>query len=123
MNIFTNDQKTRILTVLQNSSRRKELLESDVCTATNPEVKQATKLLVKPNPAREKLEVSLNQDSEEPSKEYTLSIYTSCGKLIKSFKTDLSVANEISVYDLSAGLYFLNASTATFSTTVKFVKM
>lgn len=31
MNIFTQDQKTRILTVLKNSPRRKQLLNSDVC--------------------------------------------------------------------------------------------
>ncbi|WP_314244549.1 M43 family zinc metalloprotease [Empedobacter tilapiae] len=31
MNIFTNDQKSRILTVMQNSPRRKELLNSNVC--------------------------------------------------------------------------------------------
>ncbi|QES93957.1 T9SS type A sorting domain-containing protein [Empedobacter brevis] len=31
MNIFTQDQKTRMLTVLKNSPRRKELLNSNVC--------------------------------------------------------------------------------------------
>jgi len=33
MNIFTNDQKARILTVLQNSPRRKELINSNVCNS------------------------------------------------------------------------------------------
>lgn len=33
MNIFTNDQKTRMLTVLANSPRRKELVNSSVCNS------------------------------------------------------------------------------------------
>ncbi|GLB52711.1 hypothetical protein NBRC110019_17510 [Neptunitalea chrysea] len=37
MNIFTQDQKTRILAVLANSPRRVELLSSTVCNAPNPE--------------------------------------------------------------------------------------
>lgn len=38
MNIFTNDQKTRMHTVLQNSPRRKELISSSVATGGgNPE--------------------------------------------------------------------------------------
>lgn len=37
MNIFTQNQKTRILAVLANSPRRAELLTSTVCTAPTPE--------------------------------------------------------------------------------------
>ncbi|GLB48353.1 T9SS type A sorting domain-containing protein [Neptunitalea lumnitzerae] len=37
MNVFTQDQKTRMLTVLANSPRRVELLSSTVCNAPNPE--------------------------------------------------------------------------------------
>ncbi len=36
MNLFTQDQKIRIRTVLENSPRRRELLESDVCQRALP---------------------------------------------------------------------------------------
>lgn len=38
MNIFTQDQKTRMLTVMANSPRRVSLLNSTVCTPLNPVV-------------------------------------------------------------------------------------
>lgn len=42
MNIFTNDQKTRIRTVLTNSPRRMELATSDKCSPPTPTISFAT---------------------------------------------------------------------------------
>ena len=63
MNLFTNDQKTRMRTVLENSPRRKEVLAnaSIVLSTNQPQLLNNTTQIF-PNPAVDRAQLQMNND-------------------------------------------------------------
>lgn len=121
MNIFTLDQKARILAVLQNSPRRSTLGSSLACQSTlGTSTYDALEMVsVYPNPATDVLTISIGETADLPS---AYSIYNSLGQVIAqkvvSSNTDLS----INTSDLSSGIYFIRIEKESAVKTLKFVK-
>ena len=121
MNIFTLDQKGRMLTVLQNSPRRAELLTSTVTQAPTAGLQQ-NKLLnsinLYPNPVQNVLNIAVS-NSQLPDS-YT--VYNSLGQTVTNAKvsSDASLAINTSAY--SNGVYFIKIDKGSQSKTLKFVK-
>jgi zinc-dependent metalloproteinase lipoprotein len=112
MNIFTKDQVARMRIVLEKSPRRKELLTSPVLTAIEDE-NIATKILIYPNPATDK--IYIQNLSAMNFKSYKLQ--NTLGQLV--LQGNLSeIDSEILLPKIAKGLYFLEIST----TTAKVVK-
>jgi hypothetical protein len=120
MNIFTIDQKARVLAVLQNSPRRSTLGASNACQSlSNENFSFDNSLYIYPNPSNNVLNIGLNGNNEMPS---SYNIYNSLGQVLKSSvissETDLS----ISIVDLLNGIYFIKLEKDNDFKTLTFVK-
>jgi len=119
MNIFTNDQKTRMMAVMNNSIRRKELKTSNACSAplgiNDMDNNKAIKIY--PNPTSTFLNYVITNDAEVSS----IYINDIAGKEI--FRNDNAASpTPINVSGLSAGVYFITFKSDKNSTTKKFIK-
>ncbi len=119
MNIFTNDQKTRIRAVMNNSIRRKELKTSNAClpplSVTDLDFNKAINIY--PNPTSSYLNYMIANN------EAVLSIVINdiTGKEI--FRNDnANTPVPINVSELSSGVYFITFKSDKNSTTKKFIK-
>ena len=118
MNIFTNDQVSRMLTVLQKAPRRKSLNTSDVCREPLNQSFFDNKITVVPNPVIDEFSINFNY-SEDLSNAFELEIsfFGNDGKrLFKEFRKvdDLSFS-----IDFSPGLYFLQVKSDDLFKTIK----
>lgn len=123
MNIFTLDQKERMLTVLENSPRRKELLESTACQIPSELVAEGAEIEVFPNPTTELLNIRITAEAIENIDDYTLHLFDIGGKL---WVTDLARTNtttSLSINDLPTGIYLLKVVNDAFSKTYKIIKL
>lgn len=115
MNIFTQDQKGRMLAVLGNSPRRASLQTSDVLAT-----KQAAfaGLSLYPNPVQDILTIALPQNNMPDN--YT--IYNITGQVIA--KSGLTSGNNITVNTsgYTSGIYFITLTKGSQSETFKFIK-
>lgn len=120
MNIFTKDQKERILTVLENSPRRASLLNSDVCTPTagQDDFKLLNGINVYPNPARDILNIEV-ADNELPD---GYVIYNSLGQVMANVKVTGNNNLVVNTSAYSNGMYFIKIDKGTQSKTIKFIK-
>ena len=120
MNIFTKDQKERILTVLDNSPRRASLLNSDVCNATagQEDFKLLNGINVYPNPAQDILNIEV-ADNELPD---GYVIYNSLGQIMADVKVTGSNNLTVNTSSYSNGMYFIKIDKGTQSKTIKFIK-
>jgi hypothetical protein len=120
MNIFTLDQKDRMMTVLDNSPRRASLLNSNVCgiTADTEDFRLLNGINVYPNPAQDVLNIAV-ANGELPDG-YT--IYNSLGQSVANVKVTGASHLPINTSAYSNGIYFIKIDKGTQSKTLKFVK-
>jgi hypothetical protein len=125
MNIFTNNQKFRMLAVLRNSPRRRELLESKVCEVPVSTKLAASDVKIFPLPANDVITVSIWFDNEEniENEMIQLRFYSANGQLTKAISAKMNTDNEIPLNDFPPGVYMLKISGGTFSKTFKVIKI
>jgi len=121
MNVFTLDQKARILAVLQNSPRRSTLSSSLACQSTlgTSTFDVLETVSIYPNPASDVLTISLGDATDLPE---AYSIYNSLGQVIAQKAISSSADLSINTSDLSSGIYFVRIEKETEVRTLKFVK-
>ncbi len=116
MNIFTNDQKTRMQAVLQNSPNRKTLSTSNAGTPLGLDTFASTDFRLYPNPT----DNLLNFSSDISFDDYE--IFNSLGQQIVSKKPITATDFSINVSQFSVGIYFLKIYKDNQSKTEKFIK-
>lgn len=110
MNIFTNDQKARILTVLERSPRRKSLVESKACQLPLERRIELASLKAFPNPATSFVNLELDFDrfgSDPALPSGQLWIYTANGQLINTKTVNSQSLITIDLNNYANGLYIV----------------
>lgn len=119
MNIFTLDQKTRIITVMNNSIRRKELKTSNACTSLGTEkFDSLDKIQLYPNPAKNIINISVSQ-SELPD---GFTVYNNLGQEVESRKVGSVNDLSINTSSYSTGVYLIKILKDNSSKTLQFIK-
>jgi hypothetical protein len=119
MNIFTINQKARIVAVMTNSIRRKELKTSDACQAPLSVTQQnfTNSVTVYPNPTSNVLNYIIKNDFVISS----IVINDISGKEV--FRNNVgNNPTQIDVSNLSAGVYFITFNSDKNTATKKFIK-
>jgi hypothetical protein len=122
LNTFTLDQKARILTVLNNSPRRRSLKTSTVCqenNMSNSSFELIQGLNLYPNPATDMVTLTISDNVLVPDN-YT--IFNSLGQTIASKQISNTQDLSINVSNLSVGVYFIKVTKDNNSKTLKFIK-
>jgi len=117
MNIFTQNQKNRMLGVLASAPRRASLTTSDVWLAKE-EFTALSGINVYPNPANDVLNITASNG--ELPENYT--IHNSLGQVIASAKISTEADLSINTAGYSSGIYFIKVNKGNQSKTLKFVK-
>lgn len=121
MNIFTQDQKGRILAVLQNSPRRATLPTSPALQPPSLGTNSFAwleGLNLSPNPAGSF--VTINAATQELPDSYT--VYNSLGQLMASKKVQSSADLTLNTSELANGIYFIRIAKDTANKTLQLVK-
>lgn len=121
MNIFTLDQKARMMAVLQNSPRRNTLGSSTVCQPPlgNPSFQLLQGIKLYPNPANDVLNIAVSDSSKTPDS-YT--IYNSLGQIIK-LATSVNEGNlKVDTSNYATGIYMIRFTKGNETKTLQFVK-
>lgn len=119
MNIFTQNQKARILAVIANSPRRSTLPTSSACQAplgTSQFENRTFKLY--PNPAADYVKIEL--DSNDLPDAYT--VYNALGQQVAAAKINAAEDLTLNTASLSKGMYFIKISKGNAAQTLQFVK-
>lgn len=119
MNIFTQNQKNRMLAVLQNSPRRAELVNSTVwqpAAGTNDFALNSFKVF--PNPVNDVLTISATNG--ELPESYT--IINSLGQVVTSAKVTTDSNLSVNTSGYSNGIYFIKIAKNGQEKTLKFIK-
>lgn len=106
MNMFTNGQKTRMLSCLNGA--RASLKTSTVCSGVGIDDNiKTTKFFIIPNPANE--EISISYENTVIPETSTIQIFSSIGQCVMSLKIEPSQFNyqKIDIRNLSKGVYFI----------------
>lgn len=121
MNIFTLNQKARILAVIQNSPRRSTLPTSLACQAPlrNSEFELFDNIQLYPNPANDFVNINISQGQDLPD---SFSIYNSLGQLVSQVKVGSTNDLTINTSTFSNGVYFVKITKETASKTLQFIK-
>lgn len=117
MNIFTQNQKGRVLAVLQNSPRRASLTTSNVWLST-PEVAVLGGVTLYPNPTKDVLNISVPNGDLPDS--YT--IYNNIGQVVGNAKITSDANLNINTSNFSNGVYFIKIDKGSQTKTLKFIK-
>ncbi|MHA3786970.1 M43 family zinc metalloprotease [Flavobacterium hauense] len=119
MNIFTADQKTRMVTVLENSPRRASLLTSGVCgLATTADFQTLQETSVYPNPAQNELNISV-ADGDLPD---SFVIYNTLGQTVANVKVSNQSSLTVNTSAYANGIYIIKIFKGSESKTIKFIK-
>lgn len=120
MNIFTQDQKDRMMVVLQNSPRRASLTFSTVCgtTAGNEDFELLNGINVYPNPTSTVLNIAV-ANGELPDS-YT--IYNSLGQTVANVNVSSDANLAVNTSSYSNGIYFIKINKGSTTKTLKFIK-
>ena len=120
MNIFTQDQMTRMRTVLENAERRAGLLTSTVCqqVVATPEFKLLQGINLYPNPTQGVLTIA-TQDSQLPD---SYVIYNSLGQTIANVAVKGAANLTVDTSAYSNGVYFIKVDKGNATKTLKFIK-
>jgi hypothetical protein len=116
MNVFTQNQKDRILTVLAYASRRASLKTSTTCSALAINKNILEGFEVYPNPAIDYINVHHSHQIER----YT--IINSLGQIVSQENNVHANSISVRVSNLAKGLYVLKVENSQGSTSVKFIK-
>lgn len=121
MNLFTLDQKARMLAVVQNSPRRNTLTASTVCqpplSTPSFELLQGIKLY--PNPANDILNIAVADNSQTPDS-YT--IYNSLGQVIERVAVVSENNLKVNTSNYASGIYIIRLTKDNQTKTLQFVK-
>lgn len=120
MNVFTLDQKNRILAVMNNSPRRKELKTSDACSPplAIKDFDMLNQIQLYPNPSENVLNISIPELQALDS----LLIYNAIGQLIENKDIVNSSNLSIDISNYSKGVYFIKIIKDNTSKTIRFIK-
>lgn len=121
MNIFTLDQKARMMAVMQNSPRRRSLTTSTACQPplSNPSFELLQGIKLYPNPANDVLNIAVSDSSKTPDS-YT--IYNSLGQVIK-LATSVNEGNlKVDTSNYATGIYMIRFTKDNETKTLQFVK-
>ncbi len=120
MNIFTVNQRDRILAVMNNSIRRKTLKTSTACNAVlnNNDFNYFYGVKLYPNPVKNVLNVSLA--SNKMLDEYT--IYNSLGQIIEHSNNPAINTLTINTEFYNKGIYFIKLTKDNATKTYRFIK-
>lgn len=120
MNIFTKNQKERMLVVMENSSRRASLKTSTVCQPPMgiEDFKLLNGINIYPNPVQDILSISTESD-DLPD---TFTIYNSLGQTMTSIKVTGITNLEVNTSSYSNGIYFIKIDKGSQTKTLKFIK-
>jgi hypothetical protein len=118
-NIFTINQKARMVAVMNNSIRRKELKTSIACSPPLSVTQESfnSSVSIYPNPVSNALNYVIRNDFEVQ----TIFINDISGKEIFR-NTNAVIPSQIDVSDLSSGVYFVTFKSDAGSATKKFIK-
>ncbi|MES2486344.1 MAG: M43 family zinc metalloprotease, partial [Bacteroidota bacterium] len=120
MNVFTQDQKERMVAILNNATRRKSLTTSTVCqpTAGTEDYNLLNGMSIYPNPAQTVLNInSANGDLPD-----SYIIYNNLGQTIASVKVSSNANLTINTSAYANGIYFIKIDKGAQTKTLKFVK-
>lgn len=120
MNTFTQDQKARILAVLQNSPRRNTLTTSTACNAimaTNDVRSQNENISIYPNPVKD----YLNIKAKNGTKLVRYVIYNALGQ--EAMKNEIKSESDFKIHKskLGTGLFIITVYTNNSFKTEKFI--
>jgi hypothetical protein len=119
MNVFTQDQKERMVTVLANATRRASLVTSTVCgLATTAEFEMLRGMTVYPNPAQNELNISVG-NSELPD---SYAIYNTLGQTVANVKVSGQSSLTVNTSQYAKGIYIIKIFKGNESKTIKFIK-
>lgn len=120
MNIFTQNQKARMLAVMQNSPRRASLVTSDVCQLglSNEDFELLNGINIYPNPTQNVLNIAV-KNGELPD-DYV--IYNSLGQVMVSTNVNSDAQLQVNTSSYSNGIYFIRINKGSQTKTVKFIK-
>lgn len=119
MNIFTLNQKARMLAVMQNSPRRNTLATSLACQSpmSNSEFGWLNQIKLYPNPANDFVAISVNEELPD-----SFTIYNALGQLVKQVNVSTGTDLTVDTQSLSQGVYFIKINKENASKTLQFVK-
>lgn len=120
MNTFTQDQKARILAVMENSPRRASLTTSTVCLAIagREDFELLNGINLYPNPTQNVLNIAA-ANNELPD---SFIIYNSLGQTMANVKVTSEANLSINTSDYSTGIYFISIEKGNESKVLKFIK-
>ncbi|MGV3458821.1 MAG: T9SS type A sorting domain-containing protein [Flavobacterium sp.] len=118
MNIFTQNQKGRMLAVLQNATNRATLVTSTVWQPLANKSFALQGMSVFPNPAADVLNIA-SANGELPE---SYEIYNSLGQTVAASKLTGGNNATVNIAALTKGVYFIKLTKADKATTLKFVK-
>ncbi|RZJ73158.1 MAG: T9SS type A sorting domain-containing protein [Flavobacterium sp.] len=121
MNIFTQNQKSRMLTVMNNATRRKLLKTSLGCVPpalSSPEFELLNGINLYPNPATDVLNIAV-ANSELPD---SYVIYNNLGQTMANVKVNSDANLNVNTSNFSNGVYFIKVVKGNQTKTLKFIK-
>jgi len=121
MDVFTQDQKERMVAVMNNATRRKSLKTSTVCqapTGATEDFNLLNNMSIYPNPTQTVLNIA-SEDGDMPD---AFTIYNNLGQLITSVKVSGSANLTINTSGYATGVYFIKIDKGNQSKTLKFIK-
>lgn len=123
MNLFTKDQKQRILTALTNSPRRVAIQSSNVCMASAvgiDESRQRFAVSLFPNPAESTFTLEASQNVMDNS--LSLFVTDIRGREVLQWTGRLSASNKFDISGLEPGVYIIQLWQKGSRETIKLIK-
>jgi hypothetical protein len=121
MNIFTQNQRTRMRTFLTTFNRRQQLLTSLACQAilSTPSFELIHGIDIYPNPAKNTLNIDVNGSDLLPE---SFVIYNTLGQRLLSKTLHSTSDLSIDISSFNMGVYFIQVTREGESKTLQFVK-
>ncbi len=119
MNIFTIDQKARMMAVIQNSPRRSTLVTSTACQPplNTPSFEMLQGIKLYPNPANNVLNIASGDNLPDSYK-----IYNSLGQIVTEKAIGTSADLQVNTSNFSNGVYMIKIVKENESRTIQFIK-
>lgn len=120
MNIFTQNQKDRIIAVMNNSPRRISLKSSNACEAplSTPSFEMLQGIKLYPNPANDVLNIATGADILPDA----YKIYNSLGQIVAQKEIGGNADLQVNTSNFSKGVYIIKISKDNESKAIQFVK-
>lgn len=119
MDVFTQNQAERMITVLENAVRRKNLLTSGVCgLATTADFQLLQETNIYPNPTQNELNITVGNGDLPDS--YV--IYNSIGQVVANVKVSSQASLTINTSGYANGIYIMKVYKGSETKTLKFIK-